>query len=301
MYFTADEESAFRKQLQLLLQEGRPLDAEAMVMNQFELLRPENIPLVQVCLLSSSEEVTVTGWKQLQDAIESSPTLISAVSINMSWPGHIDHNPDANGHLTPLIETNLYSDNAFPFSNADRSKVLEGYSNYGSEWQGCFDDIIGAIGIEGISQIYGPAYVLESSSRNQSASLDYHVAILASCLVAVRIHLAVARTVHYSGLPRPMAVLVESNEAYPFFAAPVVSAVEYTAIVVDRPISPETSNDQRNAHQPEPSELAAQTITADVHPTGAELRKRLTASDHDSSLGIQSSYGQSWLSRLLGK
>lgn len=230
MYFGDNDERTFRKELETLLREGRPLDAEAMVMDRLELLRSENIPLVNECLLSSSEDVIVTGWKHLTDAIENSKTLISAVSIDISWPGHIDLNPDANGHLTPLIETNLYSDNTFPFSTSNRSQILEGYSSYGSEWQGGFVDIISAVGIEGISHIYGPAYVLESSSRNQPASLNYHVAILVSCLVAIRIHLAVARTLHENGLPRPMTVLVESNEAYPFFAAPVVSGAECAAI-----------------------------------------------------------------------
>jgi hypothetical protein len=49
---------------------------------------------------------------------------------------------------------------------------------------------------------------------------------LAACTSAILLHLAVKRTIETQGVPKPLAVLVGSNEDFPFFDAPVMSVDE---------------------------------------------------------------------------
>src|SRR3546814_13801034 len=72
--------------------------------------------------------------------------------------------------------------------------------------------------------------------------------------IAVLVHLAVRDTALERGLPRRLAVLVGSNESYPFFDAPVIPATE--ALICETPVvdgtetprafaSPESAEDYR--------------------------------------------------------
>src|SRR3546814_3744173 len=59
--------------------------------------------------------------------------------------------------------------------------------------------------------------------------------------IAVLVHLAVRDTALERGLPRRLAVLVGSNESYPFFDAPVIPATE--ALICETPRSEEHTSE----------------------------------------------------------
>lgn len=191
-------------------------------------------PLAARCLARDAGDVTIGGWDDLAAEIEGSDRPITALGVDLSWPGHIGATPDADGALEPLIETNLYSDAGarFAFSTADRAALLAGYADGGATWQGGMDDVLESLTLDGIADLYGPIYTLERATNGPDADpRDRDMAVVGACFVAVLLHHAVHRAVMQGGLPHAMAVIVGSNEAYPYFDAPVITADEYRETV----------------------------------------------------------------------
>lgn len=192
--------------------------------------------LARRCLSANHTMLTVVGWERLANKLATlnrGSKLITALGIDLSWPGHIDLEPDAEGRLDPLIETNYYSDQAFSFSTATRSDLLlTGYSSGGSEWQGSFEDIDNTFEVKGIGDLYGSVYALErATSAKREPGYDFDMAVTGSCFIAVLIHRAVREaTGRRNSSTRPMTVIVGSNECYPFFDAPAVTHDEYEAL-----------------------------------------------------------------------
>jgi hypothetical protein len=69
--------------------------------------------------------------------------------------------------------------------------------------------------------LYGAVQQAGRSRGGDNAEGDAHA--LAAAIAAILLHLAVKRTIEQRGLPRRLAVIVGSNEDYPFFDAPVVT------------------------------------------------------------------------------
>ena len=100
---------------------------------------------------------------------------ITALGIDLSWPGHTGIAPGADGKLAPHIETNYYSDlSTLAFSAADRPSVLSGYSTYGSEWQGAFLDLDSLISADGLEELYGAVQVASKDAGQDDANGDAH-------------------------------------------------------------------------------------------------------------------------------
>jgi hypothetical protein len=137
--------------------------------------------------------------------------------------------PDASGRLTPLIETSYFSDDSFPFSDADRNDLLDGYSMDDSAWQGDFEGSDSAVKVEGIEDLFGSVAAIEARVM-QSEDPDgdeIRAGSIGACFLAVLVHQAVRETVRKEGLPRALCVMAGNDGVYPFFDAPVLARDEY--------------------------------------------------------------------------
>jgi hypothetical protein len=292
------EQHAFRNELEALLRCGEADAALACVRERMAALAGAGLPIIDLALRVDPETVSLKGWDKLDDTIaseEKSGKTITAIGIDFSWPGHVDLKPDSNGSMPPDIETNYYTDQPdVRFSQATRAEILAGYSNYGSCWQGCFAEIDKAIEVKGMSALYG-AVTVASIARNQDdAAGDAYV--LAACTSAIVLHLAVRKAIRTKGLPKPLAVLVGSNEDFPFFDAPVAAIGEAMGLLTQgEPVSP----------APAPVEAAPTPRLATVEPeasiSGRELRSQLEKAGGDDGLETATIGPKIWLDRLLGR
>ncbi|TIX51973.1 hypothetical protein [Alteraurantiacibacter aquimixticola] len=286
----ADARADFRKSVEQMLRNGRPDPALVLVRRKLSQLSGESDPMVAAALETQAGDITLVGWDDLAERfawLDKAGKPITALGIDFSWPGHVGAEPDAEGHLAPYIETNYYADiPEMAFSSADRETLLRGYLAGGSEWQGCFEDIDNLIEVEGMSPLYG-AVTANASNRNRDGA-EGDAYLLSSCASAVLLHLAVRDAIRAKGLPRAMAVLVGSNEDFPFFDAPVVSVDESAGHVVEPPPMAEVEAPAPTPAPPSEPEAepatpaqkqapqdAGDSKAAEPVPTGADLRRRI--------------------------
>lgn len=220
-------ERGFRDEIEALLRQG---EGERALARLKALLAPycsDFGPFPARCLALTQNDVEVNGWDEaiarIAELERGGKAPITAIGVDISWPGHRDLRPDAAGTLDPDIETNFYSDSAWPFSTSDRAGLLAGYRGHASEWQGGFEDIDEAITLAGIGDLYGAIWRLKAKDARWID--EDRASALGAMLTQVLLHLAVRDSAPRHTFPRPMAILVGSNEEYPFFDAPAVAAV----------------------------------------------------------------------------
>lgn len=232
-----DEQRTFRDELEQVLRRGEPDAALAQVRRALEPFAAAGSHLASLALALDPRNVELVGWDWfLSPRFSGSETTITAIGIDFSWPGHFSpKTTDANGNLEPVLETNYYEDmDIVQFSTATREQILAGYSGGHSEWQGHFSDIEVNLEVEGMERLYGAIWSARRPGDSDDAAGDIYV--LATCASAIVLHLAVRDTIRTRGIGRPLAVLVGSNEDFPFFDAPVMSVDETRPYV--RPASP---------------------------------------------------------------
>lgn len=216
---------AFLKELEGVMRSGEPEIALERARTRLSAISGANPRLGELAMETDFHDVTLKGWHELGARLEEVDRLdepVTALGIDLSWPGHAGTKPDALGKLAPSIETNYYADlSTLAFSAADRPSLLSGYSTYGSEWQGAFLDLDSLISVDGLDELYGAVQVANKDAGKDDAGGDAHA--LSAAIAAILLHLAVKHTIEQRGLPRKLAVLVGSNEDYPYFDAPVVT------------------------------------------------------------------------------
>ena len=225
-------EREFLMEIETLLRVGRAEDAANRLKTLLDGLCGPGCPLPTRFLTVGPKDVRLTGWNELPERIaeyDQRGKNITAIGIDFSSPRHCNRKPDENGLLDPHIETNFYTDgDGWPFSISDRAGLLECYQKSRPKWlgapgwQGMFEEIDDTIAVEGIADLYGAAFRLQGT---QDPTMNQRPAgVLGACYAAVLVHLAVRDFAPRNVLPRPMAVIVGSNEDYPFFNAPAFAA-----------------------------------------------------------------------------
>ena len=250
----AEEQRGFCKRLEAMLRKGEPEAALALVRQGLQAIAGNGLRIVDLALAADPHALALTGWDAVAATIareDARGEPITALSIDFSDAGHVGLEPDAAGEAAPYIEINYYNDLAeIAFSAASRADILAGYSVYGSDWQGCFAEIDNAVEVEGLSALYGAILVAANDRDSDDAVGDAY--LLAACTSAILLHLAVRHAIAEGALPRPMAVVVGSNEDFPFFDAPVVSAGEARALMPE-PAAPPEPRAPAPAPAPEPA------------------------------------------------
>ncbi len=279
------ERRAFAQRLEAMLRNGEPEAALTLVRQGLEAIADNGLPIVDIALATDPDALLLKGWDAVADTIareEARGKTITALGIDLSCHG--DFPPDAAGHLAPYIETNYFADlTEIAFSTASREDILAGYSGSGSEWQGRFEDIDNAIEVEGLSALNGAVEMAVRDRGSDTAAGDAH--LLAACTNAILFNLAVSRAIAAGALPRPLAVLVGSNEDFPFFDAPVVSVDEARALMPDRPATP-----------PAPA-----PVTPPDSVSGRALRSRLEATGGETDPPSDPPASKGFFGRLFGR
>lgn len=229
----ADEDDVldFNFQIQKLLRQGRADEAATIFEAALGELGDDSHPAVALCRSCAVEDVAIAGWDLLAEriaALDAAGTPITALGIDISWPGHSGAQPDAEGHLEPVLETNFYGDTAYPFAASDRGTLLQGYGPHGAAWQGRMAGIETLLTTQGLGKAYGAVFPLveQISATPEPEPREADAVRLCAAFLAVRLHQAVDRAIRTNRLPRPLAVIVGSNESYPFYDAPVMSLAE---------------------------------------------------------------------------
>jgi hypothetical protein len=224
-------EEDFRRSIESMLRHGQ---ADAAAGRLRALIAPyagegEDKILPDRFLAVSSADITLAGWNDLTDNIgqyDRPGQRISALSVSFAEGDGIGR--DKSGMLRPSIETNFFTDEAYPFSGSARGDLLNGYSHYQSEWQGNFEGTDKTLSVEGIDDLYGAVVRLETRllENSEPSTQEICAGSLGACYLAVLLHQVVRDAVHSNGLPRPLCVMAGSSAVYPYFDAPVISCEE---------------------------------------------------------------------------
>ncbi len=221
-------ESEFRRSIEAMLRAG---DASAAVDRLRPLVRrlsgDGNVLPARFGEIGA-EDIEIAGWDSLAERLtrfDRPDHPVTALSIDISFTEDTARRPGQDGLLKPCIETNYYSDDAYPFSQCDHESLLDGYSAYGTEWQGSSDHVDTTISIKGIDDLYGALVSIDDDGASglPPTPEEEEAWVVGSCYLAVLMHLAICNTIEQKGLPRPLAIFVGSDESYPFFDAPVIS------------------------------------------------------------------------------
>lgn len=219
-------EAVFLKEIETLLRVGWADEAASRLKTLLQDRCGPDRPLPSRFLTIQPADIELQGWHDLPHRIaeyDKRGKTITAIGIDFSWPGHRGLKPDETDCLDPLIETNYYTDDPFPFSTADRAGLFKGYTGFRHAWQGRFEEIDDTIAIKGIGDLYGALFV-PATDRPAFTTVHQIAHVIGCCYVVALVHLAIRDVAPRHVLPRPMAVIVGSNQEFPFFNAAVYAA-----------------------------------------------------------------------------
>jgi hypothetical protein len=182
-------------------------------------------------LTVTADELSLGGWDALEDTMRRHDLPgrpITALSISFGWPGEDVPQPDADGCLSPFIETGYYTDDAFPFSKSAREDLLDGYSFHGCTWTGDCQASDNALWLTGIDDLHGALASLEARllASDEPDEEGIRAGSLGACLLSALLFQAVDARIAQGGLSRPLCVMAGSNGVYPYFDAPVAGFPE---------------------------------------------------------------------------
>jgi hypothetical protein len=200
----------FDRHFAQLIRDGDLAAADALLSG---LLAERPSPLAEICFALPAETVELDGWAQLAvrvEEISANGETVTAVGVDLT--SHSDA-VDASGWRVQKLETNYYTDAAFPFSSSSRDEILAGSGPEGSEWQGHFAEIDAAVSITGLNRLNDA--LAEASARGATGPS----VALAEWFRHLRFHQAASRGLERHGTPRAIPLLVGSNEIGPWVEA----------------------------------------------------------------------------------
>ncbi len=227
-------EEQFRRSIEDMLRYG---DAEGAAERLRRLIAPfagEAGPLPMRFLAVNPGDVRIGGWGDLPDQVDKYDRPdhpVSAISIAICEPEKRPARSEVADWLSPCVETSFFSDEAYPFAEADRADLIDGYSSFGCEWASDTEGQERTLTIEGVEDLFGAIANLEFNLLDSEEPDAHAIAAgsVGSCYLGVLVHQAVCETIRTSNLPRPLSVMAGSTGVYPFFDAPVMTCDEYLA------------------------------------------------------------------------
>lgn len=238
------DENAFRHDIEDMLRFDAVEDAlERLRTLLAPYARPGGI-LPERFLTVTADEVEITGWERLASRLGSHdrPQFpISAIGVVLADARALGGPGPQGGRLAPFIKTYYFTDDAYPFTNAAREDLLDGYTREGFGWQADYQATDATLAIKGIDDLYGTVIELEDRLLDLANPPEefLRAGTIGACFLAALIHQALRETIRRQGLPRPLCVLAACDGVYPFFDAPVagwddcLAAVDKDAVPVD--------------------------------------------------------------------
>lgn len=180
----------------------------------------------------TADYIEIGGWNRLGERLKDHDRArhpISAIGVTLADYRALGGPGIRDGRLAPFVKTFYFNDDAYPFSEATRADLLDGYSRDGFEWQGDYQATDATLSIRGIDDLYGAIVALEDRLLASAApgEAEIRAGTIGACYVSVLIHQALRDVIRRKGLPRPLCVFAACDGVYPFFDAPVVGSDAY--------------------------------------------------------------------------
>lgn len=220
------DEHAFRYAVEDMLRHDNVDEATERLRGLLQAYAGEGRLLPSRFLSVTAAEVEITGWERLASRLASHdrPQFpISAIGVVLSDARVLGGPGPQGGRLAPFIKTYYFSDDAYPFTNAARDDLLDGYTREGFGWQGDYQATDATLAIKGIDDLHGAIIELEDRLLDSTSPSEdeLRAGTIGACFLAALIHQALRDTIRKQGLPRPLCVLAACDGVYPFFDAPV--------------------------------------------------------------------------------
>src|SRR6185369_6430100 len=220
------DEHAFRHSVEDMLRYDNVDEATEKLRALLEPYAGPGGPLPARFLAVTAADVEITGWDRLASRLGSydRPQFpISAIGVVLADARALGGPGPRDGRLAPFIKTYYFSDDAYPFTNAARDDLLDGYSRDGFGWQGDYQATDATLAIKGIDDLHGAIIGLEDRLLDSANPPEdqLRAGTIGACFLAALIHQALRDTIRQQGLPRPLCVLAACDGVYPFFDAPV--------------------------------------------------------------------------------
>lgn len=182
----------------------------------------------------SCDSVEFSGWPRLASRLsyhDRPGHPISAIGVALADARTLGGPGPSGGRLAPFIKTFYFSDDAYPFTDATRDDLLDGYTREGFGWQGDYQASDATLSVKGIDDLHGAIVELEDRLFDSPNPTDEHfrAGAIGACYLAALIHQSLRETIRKQGLPRPLCVLAACDGVYPFFDAPVAGCDECEA------------------------------------------------------------------------
>lgn len=179
----------------------------------------------------TSADLEIGGWHRLEDRLLDhgrSNFPITAIGVTLADTRQLGGPVPDGGRLRPFIKTFYFTDDAYPFSEASRDDLLDGYSREGFELQGDYRATDATLSVKGIDDLYGAIVELEARlcDTPDPGEDEIRAGSIGSCFLAALIHQALRDTIRQKGLPRSLCVFAACDGVYPFFDAPVIGSDE---------------------------------------------------------------------------
>jgi len=171
-------------------------------------------------------DIEITGWDKLASRLpgyDRPHFPITAIGVVLADARVLGGPGPKDGRLAPYVKTYYFSDDAYPFTNAARDDLLDGYSRDGFGWQGDYAASDITLSVKGIDDLHGAIIALEDRllDRLQPDPEELRAGAIGACFVSALIHAALRTAIRTRALPRPLCVLAACDGVYPFFDAPV--------------------------------------------------------------------------------
>jgi hypothetical protein len=219
-FASAEGEARYVDHLRKLAAGGYLEAAEGILVTDLAAL---DTPLAQACARLTRDEVVLTGWPELIDAIaqfEGDP--ITGVTIGMANDADLAFEK-GQLHASYLL-LGLYTDEFYSWSSATRDEILAELEEPRPRWGGSEEDIEVYLELEGLEAVntalihHKHRFFLRDGNPDL-APAGYVEYVLASWLRAVRFHQAVAAEVAEHGLPGNIPVASGTVDMKPELAA----------------------------------------------------------------------------------
>ena len=288
-------ERAWIEQLRELLSAGRADEADAQLTSD---LAGFDGKLARLCKSTSAVDVALEGWEDLLPILaEWEGPPITAITLGLTNPPDLvfelgqTHEPD--------LLLGLYSNEAFPFSSANKTDLLAECAKEFPAWMGAEEDVEFYCTLSGLAELNTALinckhrYFLRDGrdgveGRAPGGYVEY---VLASWLLATRFLQAVEKAVAEHGLPtgcRLIAGTVEVN-------ADFVTVLGTAQALAAKPVAP--GAEPAFAMLTVKPWVPREDPTADPLASGATLRQRIRPIDPE----VAEHQPGGFLSRLFGR